>query len=236
MIEAGSGTTFPAPIVIVPSDVVNGIETPWLSEIRVPFGAVLMSNGMIEAGTIPEAALASTVKEISPRPKLLPGFSVVNVPGVATVSNPCRSLVGGGGGGLMVRLPPNNESAMLLPAKIYEPAVVDVVALVNRTPDPPGTWSSNWKPATLNDWVLVEGLSRSSSRVPAKPGGTVTFVLAGTTSTTSKSARAVRGCPMAPSSTNAAAIAPRGESRRGRTGNLEEGRTRVRIRITARMV
>src|SRR5208337_1307439 len=115
----GSGTTVvPGWIVIVPSDVVNGIEPPWLSEIRVPFGAVLMSNGMIEAGTIPEAALASTVKEISPRPKLLPGFSVVNVTGLATVSNPCRSIVGAGGGGLMIRLPPNNESAMLLPAKM----------------------------------------------------------------------------------------------------------------------
>src|SRR5271157_3751649 len=115
----GSGTTVvPAWIVIVPLDVVNGIETPWLSEIRVPFGAVLMSNGMLETGTVPEAALAPTVKEISPRPKLLPGFSVVNVPEVATVSNPCRSLVAGGGGGLTIRLPPNNESAVLLPAKM----------------------------------------------------------------------------------------------------------------------
>src|SRR5271157_6425654 len=104
MIEAGSGTTLPVWIVIVPSDVVNGIETPWLSEIRVPFGAVLMSNGMIETGTIPEAALASTVKEISPRPKLLPGLSVVDELEVATVSNPSRSFVAGGGGGLTIRL------------------------------------------------------------------------------------------------------------------------------------
>ena len=111
---------------------------------------------------------------------------------------------------------------------------MDVVALVNRTPDPLGTWSSNWKPATLNDWVLLEGLSRSSSRVPAEPA--VTFVLAGTTSTTREPARAVIGCPMAPSSTTAAAIAPRGVSRQGRTANLEEGRTRVRVRITTSMV
>ena len=136
----------------------------------------------------------------------------------------------------MSRLPPKCELAMLLPAKMYDSAVVDAVALVNRTPDPPGTWSSNWKPATLNDWVLLEGLSRSSSRVPAKPGGAVTFVLAGTTSTTREPARAVIGCPMTPSSTTAAAIAPRGVSRRGRTGNPEEGRTRVRFRITASMV
>ena len=55
----GSGTTFPARIVIVPSDVVNGIEPPLLSEIKVPLGAVLKSNGMIETGTIPEAASRS---------------------------------------------------------------------------------------------------------------------------------------------------------------------------------
>jgi hypothetical protein len=47
------------------------------------------------------------------------------------VSNPCTSFVGGGGGGLTIRLPPNNESATLLPAKMYELEVVDVVAFVN---------------------------------------------------------------------------------------------------------
>jgi len=117
----GSGTTIvPGWIVIVPSDMVNGIELAgiWLSEIRVPLGAVLMSNGMIETGTIPGAAFASTVKEINPRPKLSPGFSVVNVRGVATVSDPSRSFVAGGGGGLTIRLPPKNESAMLLPAEM----------------------------------------------------------------------------------------------------------------------
>ena len=56
----GSGTTVvPAWTVIVPSDVENGIEPPLLSEIKVPLGAVLMSNGMIETGTIPEAASRS---------------------------------------------------------------------------------------------------------------------------------------------------------------------------------
>ena len=135
----------------------------------------------------------------------------------------------------MSRLPPKCELAMLLPAKMYDSAVVDVVALVNRTPDPPGTWSSNWKPATLNDWVLLEGLSRSSSRVRAEPGGG--DIRVGWDDLDDQGAgRAVIGCPMAPSSTTAAAIAPRGVSRRGRTGNPEEGRTRVRFRITASMV
>jgi hypothetical protein len=93
---------------------------------------------MIVRGTTPEAALASTVKETSASPKLWPGASVVNVWGVATVSNPCRSFVAGGGGGLTISLPPKNASATLLPAKIYELATVDVLAFVKSTPDPTG--------------------------------------------------------------------------------------------------
>ena len=116
-----------------------GSRPPVLSEISVPLGAVLVSNGMIEIGTTAEAAFGATVKEIRPRPKLLPGLSVVYVFGVATVSNPKRSFVAGGGGGLTIKLPPKNESATLLPAKIYVLAVVEVVAFVKRTPDPLGS-------------------------------------------------------------------------------------------------
>ena len=205
----------------------------WLSEIRVPFGAVLMLNGMIETGTIPAAALASTVKEISPRPKLLPGFSVVTCRGRHGVE-PLQVARRWGWRGADDQAAPEERVGDAVAGE-------DVIGrgrggVGEQDPRPIGTWSSNWKPATLNDWVLVEGLSRSSSRVPAKPGGTVTFVLAGTTSTTREPPRAVMGCPMAPSSTTAAAIAPRGDSRRGRTGNLEEVRTCVRVPITASMV
>ncbi len=209
-----------------------------MSEINVPFGVVLMSNGMIETGTSPEPALASTVNEISPRPKVLPGLSVVDVPGVATVSNPKRSLVAGGGGGVTIRLPPKSESATLLPTKMYELAVVDVVAFVNKTPEAPGTRSSNWKPATLKDWVLVEGLSRSSSSVPEKPGGTARTMayFTGTTSTTREPARAGLGWPMALSSKTAAAITPSEACRRGQSASLEKRRIRIRVLIPASMV